>query len=88
MKTIIPEKVQIFFPIKADTKFVLKKKKRADGEISSFKAAFVARVFNQDKGIDFHGTFAPVGCFNLLSIDATNQQFGNRPYGYCYNLNN
>ena len=44
-------------------KWVLKIKRGAHGEIERFKARYFVRVFEQVLGIDFHKTWAPVGCY-------------------------
>ena len=43
-----------------DTKWIFKKKKNEKGEVKKYKARLVARGFNQEYGIDYLETFAPV----------------------------
>ena len=43
-----------------DAKWIFKKKKNEKGEVKKYKARLVARGFNQEYGIDYLETFAPV----------------------------
>jgi hypothetical protein len=51
-----------------DSKFVLKKKRDSEGNVSSFKVRLVARGFTQHEGIDYHETFAPVSNLSTIMI--------------------
>ena len=41
-------------------RFVLQKKRGADGRVTQFKARLIAQGFSQREGIDYSETFAPV----------------------------
>ena len=43
-----------------DSKWIFKKKKNENGKVKKYKARLVARDFNQEYGIDYLETFAPV----------------------------
>jgi stage V sporulation protein SpoVS len=47
---------------------VLKLKRDANGQITRYKARLVARGFTQEKGVDYHETFAPT--MRVISIRA------------------
>jgi hypothetical protein len=49
-------------------KWVLKRKRDANGAITKYKARLVARGFSQQPGIDFEETYAPVGRLSSLRI--------------------
>jgi hypothetical protein len=42
-----------------DSKWVFKLKRGANGQIARYKAGHVTRGFTQEKGVDYHETFAP-----------------------------
>lgn len=47
-------------------KWVFKVKTDQDGKVAKYKARLVARGYSQQKGIDYHETFAPVGRMTTL----------------------
>jgi hypothetical protein len=49
-------------------RWVFKKKRDAQGSVSKYKARLVAKGYNQQYGIDFHDTFAPVLKYTSLRI--------------------
>jgi transposase InsO family protein len=49
-------------------KWVFKKKRDANGEVSKYKARLVAKGFNQQHGIDYQETFAPVMKYKSLRM--------------------
>jgi hypothetical protein len=49
-------------------KWVFKKKRDAQGNVSKYKARLVAKGFNQQYGIDFRDTFAPVLKYKSLRM--------------------
>lgn len=51
-----------------DAKWVLHVKRNEDGQISRFKARFVARGFTQIPGQDFNHTFAPVARWDSIRV--------------------
>jgi transposase InsO family protein len=50
------------------SKWVFKKKRDMSGNVSKYKARLVAKGFNQQYGIDYHDTFAPVMKYKSLRI--------------------
>jgi hypothetical protein len=42
-----------------DSKWVFRLKRDANGQIARYKARLVARRFTQEKGVNYHETFAP-----------------------------
>jgi hypothetical protein len=59
-----------------DSKRVFKLKRDANGQITRYKARLVARGFTQEKGVDYHDTFAPtvrvISIRTLLALAAYN----------------
>jgi hypothetical protein len=59
-----------------DSKWVFKLKRDANGQIARYKARLVARGFTQEKGVDYHETFAPtvriISIRTLLALAACN----------------
>ena len=59
-----------------DSKWVFKLKRDANGQIARYKARLVARGFTQEKGVDYHETFAPtvrvISIRTLLALAAYN----------------
>ena len=49
-------------------RFVLKRKRDSQGQISKYKARLVACGYSQQEGIDYHETFAPVARLNTIFI--------------------
>ena len=49
-------------------RWVYKVKRDAEGQVSRYKARLVAKGYNQQYGIDFHDTFAPVLKYKTLRI--------------------
>jgi hypothetical protein len=61
--SLVSRKTWTFVPCPAgrklvDSKWVIKLKRDANGQIARYKARLVARGFTQDKGVDYHETFA------------------------------
>jgi hypothetical protein len=53
---------------------VFKLKRDANGQIARYKARLVARGFTEEKGVDYHETFAPtvrvIYIWTLLALTA------------------
>lgn len=49
-------------------RFILKKKRDANGRVQKYKARLVAQGFSQKEGIDFSETFAPVTTFATITL--------------------
>lgn len=47
-------------------RWLYKIKRNADGEISRYKARFVARRFSKSKGVDYNETYSPVARFDTI----------------------
>jgi hypothetical protein len=59
-----------------DSKWLFKLKRDANAQITRYKARLLARGFTQEKGVDYHETFAPtmrvVSIRTLLAVVAYN----------------
>jgi hypothetical protein len=51
-----------------DCKYIFKKKRDSEGNVSKYKVRLVARGFTQVHGVDYHDTFAPVLKFCSLRM--------------------
>jgi len=51
-----------------DTKWILKRKTKADGTHDKFKARLVVKGFRQIMGVDFHSTYAPVAAMTTVRV--------------------
>jgi hypothetical protein len=79
--SLVSRKVKIFVPCHAgrklvDSKWVFKLKRDANAHIARYKARLVTRGFTQEKGVDYHETFAPtmrvITIRTLLALAAYN----------------
>ena len=70
-----------------DSKWVLRIKKNAAGEVEKYKARLVARGFTQIHGVDYFDTFAPtahLSSFRLILAIATRNNWPTE----CFDFNN
>ena len=51
-----------------ENKWIFKKKTNADGNVTVYKARFVAKGFRQVQGVDYDETFSPVAMLKFVRI--------------------
>jgi hypothetical protein len=51
-----------------ECKWIFKKKKDADGNVTIYKARLVAKGFRQVQGVDYNETFSPIAMFKSIRI--------------------